>query len=1624
MAKVKFSLEQTLNDDYSAVTEKHPRYKLTKKRFKKNLLAMDYEADLEKEKKRKKLKEEVEEISDDELIRIVKRKIPEATNLKKEKGNIIFEYKGNKFFIFQEVFLDTEEFTKELIISPIDTKLNINHEVWKISQKLDSMVNSIDIKDAERITKEIKNASTKLPKKSLKLEDALNEKPEKGSIEWIKKAKAIEIAKNFSSLMVKNTYKNGLDRIINLIKKNTVAVNVDALYYIVQDWKLDDDDKNKVISISDLVLKKYPGSIAGSLLLFAVRKWGKEYHNKIKKVLDKTPWKTSKEYRTTFPLDVKEAIKLTKEIRDTAIKLPKKTLKLEDVLTEQDLSKNDMIKLIRKKIPEAKEITNVPSTNYISFRFKNYVFFLAEKDGQISVTPRNLPSHPSYRTELMETLQEVQNLIKTPTRKEAIEITKNIRKTSIKLPRKSLKLKEAVEKENLTIFHGFPVNPNQKLKNYKERFQKFVNIGPLNAKQIEELANLFKEIDDFDYALFNRARELENHKKYEIATEVWEVKEGSYDLLKAIAEFIEDLDTWKDFDAFETKEILDRVLGQGHEFGKTWEYGYKSAKTINKRIKEKSTKLPKKTLKLEDTLDEAEIMKFENEEQFDKWLKGASAETIFSKGEKNIPGFNYDKAFEKLFKFKKSLYFQFAIRAFKKWENLDKEKHREKFLQALYSGEVHEFLIANMEVYKTKGIDINKLQDVLLKNIAKNFQPIRTAEETLYIPVHNWPGFNYEKTIKFLKSLIKTPDDKRRVNKIISEFPFGIDAAKSITKNIRKTSEKLPKKSLKLESAVTINEAVSNKDVVNLLKILEGWAKNANQKHLFYSFMVSIKKDNPELFKKLKKDVYEIADKYNLENYVLNFISPENYAKKKIEDIKKSSDKLPKKSLKLEDTFDKDKAIVDFLKRAKEEFLITLKNAIKSNFNKESLIKMMKNLKIITNWFNKVYYQEEYPNSFGQEVYGEVQDILDEVITQVCELVFYKTFNFMKALDVMKEVGVGKGWIDSINNDWMENGGVGAKEAKYITKKIKDTAIKLPKKKLKLESVICEEKDLSKMNVERIYSAGIHWKRFDYKKGLDELIKNSKSGSWIYYAGKNWKEFDFKKGLEGLIKKDKSGSWIYNAGVIWKSFDYEKGLEALKNTKYYNSVSKYWPKGIKEIKYITKEIRDTATKLPNKKLKLEAVLEPEDAHNLYTVYYDRIIPAFDRMKEIGFNHNLFLDICEFYGEVYDHSEDVSREVSALEADLDIWLNKIETDDHIKKELDELQDKLQETEEKLSEILGKTFELTMKVEKFKNFSREKALNIARKSNVDLYYGLEKIYKMGVKDSEEAIEKLRKNSTKLPKKSLKLEDTLNEDSKEAREATDLINQMKSEGYSNEKFKKLIDVYSVLAIKSSDAYRKILRIRKNDSTNNSKNLNDIRDEFHRVEAISNDIISEMEDFYKLKNFNRSEALRIAGETLSNAYLDMLKDIWPLGAKEAKQEIDYLKKTSTKLPKKTLKLEDSLDEEYELEDLKRIIKLKFPEVKDIKKDSVNTLTFEYKDREFYAELDIDTNNFYADVYFDGSKLSDDEYKKVMNISAELEHTINAKDIKFAKSETEKIRKNSTKLPKKKLKLENTLQH
>ena len=182
----------------------------------------------------------------------------------------------------------------------------------------------------------------------------------------------------------------------------------------------------------------------------------------------------------------------------------------------------------------------------------------------------------------------------------------------------------------------------------------------------------------------------------------------------------------------------------------------------------------------------------------------------------------------------------------------------------------------------------------------------------------------------------------------------------------------------------------------------------------------------------------------------------------------------------------------------------------------------------------------------------------------------------------------------------------GIEETEKKSKEIAKGAIKLKKEKLKLKENSPE-----------------------WQKAEDETIPHL-TARQIYLYGLEIKSFDIKKLFDELLKKDKGGSLIFDAGLNWKWFDYKRGLEAIKNARdgkyFYDAAIRHWPAGIKEVEEKNKEIRDKATKLPVKKLKLEnwsdgtdrskgsnQVSDPGNSYGQYEI--DDIIQPPHRLKK-------------------------------------------------------------------------------------------------------------------------------------------------------------------------------------------------------------------------------------------------------------------------------------------------------------------------------------------------------------------------------------------------------------------------
>jgi hypothetical protein len=179
------------------------------------------------------------------------------------------------------------------------------------------------------------------------------------------------------------------------------------------------------------------------------------------------------------------------------------------------------------------------------------------------------------------------------------------------------------------------------------------------------------------------------------------------------------------------------------------------------------------------------------------------------------------------------------------------------------------------------------------------------------------------------------------------------------------------------------------------------------------------------------------------------------------------------------------------------------------------------------------------------------------------------------------------------------------KETEQKSKEIRDRAIKLPKKPFRLKEGAEEERSIAG----KIYIAGLpivkvspHMeflnkgkeKNFDYKKGLDDIIRFDKNGTYIRAAGEHWPIFDFEKGFRALVALGKDGEYnLWMAGREWKNFDETRILDIFKkeNPESYKTALKYWPGGIKLSQLRNDIIKNQAKKLPKKPFKLQEAIK-------------------------------------------------------------------------------------------------------------------------------------------------------------------------------------------------------------------------------------------------------------------------------------------------------------------------------------------------------------------------------------------------------------------------------------------------
>ena len=416
-----------------------------------------------------------------------------------------------------------------------------------------------------------------------------------------------------------------------------------------------------------------------------------------------------------------------------------------------------------------------------------------------------------------------------------------------------------------------------------------------------------------------------------------------------------------------------------------------------------------------------------------------------------------------------------------------------------------------------------------------------------------------------------------------------------------------------------------------------------------------------------------------------------------------------------------------------------------------------------------------------------------------------------------------------------------------------------------LKEYLNEEKDLSSMSAEEIYNAGRFRKNFDYKKGLDLLIKKNNN----YY--------------------------IFVAGIFWPRFNYKKGLEALKKTKYYNEALKQWPKGAKETEKIMKQLEQRSKKFPGKKLRLKEYLNEEkdlssmSAEEIYNAGIEtKTRKNFDYEK--GFNELAKKDKSGYWfilaGQNWPKFD--------YKKGFDILIKKDKEGDLIvnagiewpkfdyKKGLDELIKRNYDGEY-----------IFLAGSDWPEFDYERAEKILRNTK---YH--DKIFKNWPKGSwltKKIISKLEKEAQKMPTKKLKLKEWLNEEDLSSMSAKEIYYAGKDWKQFN--YEKGLDAL----IQKDKTGRWIFYAGKDWKQFNYKKGLDA--------LIQKDKTGE-EIYYagiNWKQFNYEKGLDALKRT--KYYDNAIKD-WPKDAKETKKMIDQLKQRSKKMPTKKLKLKEWLNE------------------------------------------------------------------------------------------------------------------
>jgi hypothetical protein len=191
---------------------------------------------------------------------------------------------------------------------------------------------------------------------------------------------------------------------------------------------------------------------------------------------------------------------------------------------------------------------------------------------------------------------------------------------------------------------------------------------------------------------------------------------------------------------------------------------------------------------------------------------------------------------------------------------------------------------------------------------------------------------------------------------------------------------------------------------------------------------------------------------------------------------------------------------------------------------------------------------------------------------------------------------------------WIDQMPRGAKETIEAGEELKKSASKMAKKPFGLKEAVGANLFTPKrQRAYQIYMNGLRFigsYSFNADKELDNLSKHDETGEFIYAAGKHWDKFDFKKGLD-LLLKISIPKFIVYAGTFWKVFDFDKARNELRRrlaeskTKKDRDTIEYWllsakmswPKNAQETIEAGEELRQQSKKMPKKPFGLKEAMQ-------------------------------------------------------------------------------------------------------------------------------------------------------------------------------------------------------------------------------------------------------------------------------------------------------------------------------------------------------------------------------------------------------------------------------------------------